>query len=220
MQSQGTDGLSRGDTLTGVMQGQSNLMFVPLHLSACERSPGIVNWCASWLQSNQSLHPLTPEDWFMRGHGITGWESNPDGIDVPIHNLDPTLVYLWHPPPAAADVAIEQLAFSQLKHPGLSQIFLCPRLMTHLWRKKLFKLADIVFTLPVGVRPDVWPSHMFEPLVVGIILPHLLVAPWSCRFTPTVLAMGCAMSSVWATVPGDECSLLWQLWDAPGGGEI
>jgi hypothetical protein len=36
---QGSDGLSRGDLLTGVMAGQSMLSFVPLHLSATERFP-------------------------------------------------------------------------------------------------------------------------------------------------------------------------------------
>jgi hypothetical protein len=36
---QGTDGLSRGDFSAGVMAGQQMLQFVPLHLSAGERSP-------------------------------------------------------------------------------------------------------------------------------------------------------------------------------------
>jgi hypothetical protein len=60
MQAQGTDGLSRGDTLSGIMRGQSHLMFAPLHLSACDRSQGVVSWCTSRLQANQRLHPLLP----------------------------------------------------------------------------------------------------------------------------------------------------------------
>jgi hypothetical protein len=160
----------------------------------------------------------------VRGHDITTWDTNQDGITIPVHNFDPSIVYLWHPPPAAADVAIEQLSFSRMKHPSLTHIFLCPCLMTHLWRKKLLKLADLVFSLPVGVRPAVWPSCMFEPLVVGIILPHLSVAPWSCRSTPALLAVGQGSPSVQAgpeqrslndTVPMRLVPFLADLWPPP-----
>ncbi len=36
---QGTDGLSRGDLVEGVMRGESMLSFVPLHRSCIDRSP-------------------------------------------------------------------------------------------------------------------------------------------------------------------------------------
>jgi hypothetical protein len=29
-------------------------------------------------------------------------------------------------------------------------VFLCPRLMTFAWRKKLFKICDLVFSIPPG----------------------------------------------------------------------
>ena len=45
---QGADGLSQGDILLGVMGGKSILSFVPLHLSALERSPMIKPWIESW----------------------------------------------------------------------------------------------------------------------------------------------------------------------------
>ena len=41
MVAQGTDGLSRGDLLEGVMKGDDFLSFVPLHQSALARSPGL-----------------------------------------------------------------------------------------------------------------------------------------------------------------------------------
>lgn len=43
--------------------------------------------------------------------------------------------------------------------------------MTHHWKKCLFKMADLVFTLPVSHCPCVWPFVMYEPLVIGVALP-------------------------------------------------
>jgi hypothetical protein len=42
-------------------------------------------------------------------------------------------------------------------------------LFTSLWRKKLFKVADVVLELPAG-KNDCWPMHMHEPLLVGLTL--------------------------------------------------
>ena len=47
MIAQGTDGLSRGEMYEGVMNSQSMLSFVPLHLSALARSPALVEWINS-----------------------------------------------------------------------------------------------------------------------------------------------------------------------------
>ncbi len=88
MQAQGTDALSWGDLTTGVMCNRDMLQFIPLHLSALDRSP-----------------PNTSD-------------TSP-------------LARLWTPPPAVADVALEQLSYSRHKHPDLLHIFICPRLMTH-----------------------------------------------------------------------------------------
>ena len=44
MMAQGTDGLSRGCLLEGVMQGTSILSFIPLHQTALERSPNLLMW--------------------------------------------------------------------------------------------------------------------------------------------------------------------------------
>jgi hypothetical protein len=44
MVAEGADGGSRGDLNQGVMAGQPILDFVPLHLSALERSPSLESW--------------------------------------------------------------------------------------------------------------------------------------------------------------------------------
>jgi hypothetical protein len=48
MISQGTDGLSRGDMLTGVMGGADMLAFITLALTAVERQPELMEWVDSW----------------------------------------------------------------------------------------------------------------------------------------------------------------------------
>lgn len=138
MVAQGTDGLSRGDLSDGVLQGHPFLDFVPLHESAMTRSSGIQPWCLSWLPPSSSLLPLRPEDWYGKGHGILGGTRNPDGLWVPTIANPKTHMFLWAPPPAAADVAVEQLGLSRHKRPDFLHIFICPRLMTHLWRKRLY----------------------------------------------------------------------------------
>jgi len=48
MQQQGTNELSRGCLMTGVMAGDKMLSFVPLHLSIIDSSPSLVAWVHSW----------------------------------------------------------------------------------------------------------------------------------------------------------------------------
>ena len=67
MIAQGTDGLSRADHSEGVMQGKPIANFVPLHLDALEREPGLRAWLT---QVTSGLEPtfLTPEGWYLTGH--------------------------------------------------------------------------------------------------------------------------------------------------------
>jgi len=220
MITQGTDGLSRGDLLQGVMRGQSMMTFVPLHLSAAERSPALLSWVQDWVTPGWTVQPLQPIDWFALGHGLTAWRPNLDGLPCPVSDVPFQTVMLWTPPPAAASTAVEQLSFSRMKRPHLAHVFVVPRLMTHLWRKQLFKLADLVFTLPVAFQPAVWPHDMFEPLIVGILLPFLPHSPWSRRHTPSVLEVGRSLSGVFSALSGDECAILRKLWYEPGGGGL
>ena len=70
MKSQGTDGVSRGNLKEGVSVGQAMLSFCPWHLSALERNSKLKRWFSTWLGNEAEF--LSPEDWFIRGHGISG----------------------------------------------------------------------------------------------------------------------------------------------------
>jgi hypothetical protein len=163
MISQGTDGLSRGISTEGVMTGKSLLSFVPLHLSALERQgPSLQDWVLGWFSGSLPPLILEPNDWFLRGHSYS--------------------TCVWSPPPAAADVAIEQLAYSIHKRPQHTHVVLVPRLMTARWRKLLGKVCNLIFTVPIG--SDVWALSQFEPLIVGLYLPLSRHKPWNLRNTP------------------------------------
>jgi hypothetical protein len=109
MISQGTYGLSQGDMLTGVMGGADMLTFIPLALTVIERQPELMEWVDSWWGTGNNSL-LTPEGW-----------------------------YVWCPPPAAADAALEQLCKFHLKRPGgVASLFIVPRLLTSRWIKRGF----------------------------------------------------------------------------------
>lgn len=72
---QGTDRLSRGDRNAGLMAGRPMSTFLPLHLSAEQRSGKLFEWCNEWagsdLLGDSDIHFLTPEEWYepmIRGH--------------------------------------------------------------------------------------------------------------------------------------------------------
>jgi hypothetical protein len=143
MMAQGTDALSRGVRNEGVMGGLSMLSFVPLHLSAVQQSPGLLPWVQSWCPT-ASIEPLTPSEWFERGHGISGGQVNMDGMWWPSETQEPWL--LWMPPPGAGAAALEELTISRHKRTCVNHIFICPHLMTQYWRCRLHRLADIVIS--------------------------------------------------------------------------
>jgi len=62
MIAQGTDGLSRGDLDSGVMRSADMLSFVPLHLSALERAPGLMPWLHTWTPG-LLLWSISPLEW-------------------------------------------------------------------------------------------------------------------------------------------------------------
>ena len=190
MIAQGTDGLSRGQLNEGVMDGPDMLDFVPLHLSALTRHPELEQWVSSWIGSD--LITLTPTDWFSRGHDVIGGKVCEDGFWRP---LEAAGAYLWTPPPAAADVALEQLRIARIKRQASTHVFVCPRLMTPIWLKQLHKAADLVFTVPAGV--SCWPDAMFEPLLIGVVFPFLSFSPWQLKGCPKLLSLGRQLSRVW-----------------------
>jgi hypothetical protein len=211
MIAQGTDSLSRGEFTNGVMSGHSMLQFVPLHLSAMTRAPTLLPWIRSWTRSS-TLSPLAAEEWFTLGHGLDGgsYDSEYCWIPKPARQT----IFLWIPPPAAAYAAIDELALSRHKRTHLLHIFICPRLCTHLWRKKLFKTADIVLELPPRPVPP-WTLDMHEPLILAFVLPFVSFFPWELSSTIPVLDLGRQVQRLWKDTQGDVGPLLWELCNLP-----
>eukprot|EP00978_Attheya_sp_CCMP212_P013320 scaffold33445_cov54-Attheya_sp.AAC.2 len=96
MIAQGTDGLSRGDHSQGVMQGLPMTAFIPLHIDPFERSPKLKRFVED-MCGNLKPKFLSPTEWFTEEHKVG--------------------TFVWSPPPAAAEVVVEQLGFARLKRP-------------------------------------------------------------------------------------------------------
>ena len=77
MMAQGTDGLSRGEMLEGVLGRELNFKHIPLHSSAVQLSSTLVAWIKLWLGEEATF--LNNEDWCDRGHGIDGGTLTGDG---------------------------------------------------------------------------------------------------------------------------------------------
>jgi hypothetical protein len=112
MIAQGTDGLSRADHSTGVMQGRDIRDWIPLHRSALEREPRVVDW-SSDVTKGMDFRTLAPDDWFAARHEFGN--------------------FIWAPPPAATDVVVEQLGKAMLRRPESMHILIVPRLMAGRW---------------------------------------------------------------------------------------
>ena len=209
MKWQGTDGLSRGNLLEGVMKGENMLTYVPLHLSALERSPRLLSWIKSWIEIPEAppLEVLKPEDWFTRGHDLEGGKILDHGIYYPSYRSG---VFLWHPPPGAADIACEEIRKARLKRTSSTHILVCPRLLTPYWRSHLHRSADLLFEIPAG--GDYWPKGMFEPLILAIYFPFVPHRPWQLRHTPSLVEVGDRMQRMWKDRDYSQRSVLCQLW--------
>eukprot|EP00980_Cylindrotheca_fusiformis_P023557 scaffold10595_cov116-Cylindrotheca_fusiformis.AAC.1 len=139
----GADGGSRGDLNQGSMAGILILTYVPLHLSAEERSVGVENWVRSWWGTDLGeLETLTPEGWFDNSQRAEG-------------------PFLWLPPPAAADVVAEMLGEAKIKRPQGTHVVVVPRLMTGRWRRALLKETDFSFVVRPGTNLGACPELPF-----------------------------------------------------------
>jgi hypothetical protein len=166
MIAQGVDGLSRGDLTMGVMAGESMLSFVPLHLSCDDRVRGI---------STLLVSTLLPEP------DSTEWRQLDAGqwFTLPFHQDGH---FVWTPPPAVADVAVERLAEAFHIRPWNTHVIVVPTLMTQRWRRQLSKAADLVLTLPFD--DELWPEcAQFERLTFAVICPLLRCSPWRVKLT-------------------------------------
>ena len=172
----GVDGLSRGETGEGVMQGKEMLSFIPLHLDAMERSNGAVHtWVESWWLSELKLVKLTPDGWYDRVFD--------EGC------------FLWVPPPAAADAAVEQLCRNYQLHEGNFNIIIVPRLFTSRWREQLVKVEDLLVTIPFN--DSFWPKSQNEPLILAIVFPFHSTKPWKLRGTTLLVNCERELQEVW-----------------------
>ena len=164
------------------------LSFVPLHLGAVERSPGLLDWISSWAEkvNDQPLELLSPEGWYERGHDVVGGELNADGVWLPTYQ---TGTMLWAPPPGAARQAIEELRQARQKRQGSMHVFACPRLMYGEYRRHFFKAADLVIVVKAGVC-SWWPAEMHESLMIGLFFPYLSRCPWELRKTHLMVGLG------------------------------
>ena len=176
---QGTDGLSRGSMFEGVMQGQSMLHHLPLHIGALDRCPALEAWIKEWAGSyGMTPEVLSPEDWFERGHDFIGsGRTNVDGYWIPMYKRG---TMIWSPPPGVDRFAIEELRQARHKRQDSLHIFVCPRLMFDEWRRHMYKSADLIFEIPAGVS-EIWPATMHETLIVCIYFPYLNRKPWELR---------------------------------------
>ena len=180
MMHQGTDGISRGHLREGVSLGASMLSFCPWGLCALQRSPTLLPWLKEVF--GKELEVLSPTDWYRRGHDHLGGKLDERGF----YRLNiKSGIYLWHPPPAAADAAIEELRKARLKRRKSTHIVVIPRLVTTLWLKQLYKSAD--FLINITNTHPFWPEPMLEPLVLAISFPYSRHNPWQLKSTPKLL---------------------------------
>ena len=180
MMAQGTDGISRGHLREGISLGASMISFCPWGTCALQRSSTLLPWLKEVF--GHELEVLMPNDWYRRGHDHKGGKIDEKGFYRV--NIQPGL-FLWHPPPAAADAAIEELRKARLKRRESTHIIVIPRLVTTLWLKQLYKTAD--FLINVTNTHPFWPAAMLEPLVLAICFPYSNHAPWQLKSTPKLL---------------------------------
>ena len=186
---QGTDGFSRGDLENGVATGTDMLSYVPLNDTAFERQPDLEIWLRSSLLGTWTT--LSADGWYDEGMRAGQ--------------------FIWCPAPAAADAALDQLCESKHIRPEGSHIFVCPALLTPRWRRKLGKIADYLFCVPVGSR--VWGREHHEPVIVGLICPFLSSSPWQVKHCAAFLAqVNLGLPKVWSEDLTDERDCLRKFW--------
>ena len=126
MIAQGSDGLSRGNVLEGVMRGTPIDSFIPLNKSSLERSETLKNWLKSWTKGR--LEFFQPRDWFLQGHDVVEgkFEVNVDGFKWPTYQKG---AFVWSPPPAAAETMLEELRKACHRRTKSTHVIIILRLM-------------------------------------------------------------------------------------------
>ena len=204
MKAQGTDGVSRGSLRSGVTVGEEMIEYCPWGKDPLHVSPLLKTWLESWLGKNTIF--LTPKDWYTRGHDIDGGSYNEKRFWYPKYRKG---IYVWSPPPAAADACLEELRKARMKRKASMHIVIIQNLMTPTWLKQLYKAADCIFTIPAC--HDFWPAKNFESLSVAILFPYLPYRPFQLKSTPKMLDMGRRLCKVFKEDKVDGRDILLKL---------
>ena len=212
MKLQGSDGLSRGNLLEGVMTGKDILSYIPLAKTALDRSPKLLRWIKSWAVERKfcsqgfGVEVLDENDWFVKGHDIDGGYVR---HNMYYHQYRKG-TYLWNPPPAAADIACEEIRKARTKRDKSTHIFICPRLLTPYWRSHLHRSADLILEIPAG--GEYWPIEMHEPLILALFFPRLQHRPWQLRQSPSIMELGDRLQRMWRLGDYSQGPILRKLW--------
>ena len=211
MIAQGTDALSRGSLLEGVMSGKDMLGFVDLGKSAFDRHPPLLDFIRD-VSGRPDLEVLEPRDWFFKGHGIKGGHKDRHGVWIPEHEKNGE-TYLWAPPPVVADAALEELLKAVHKRQDAYHFIIIPRIFSPHWFRLFCKLCDVSTLLPVGSSH--WPSTMHEPVWFGLVLPFVKHRPWKLKRSPYVVELEGGLRRVLSTGEGDGRDILRKLLQLP-----
>ncbi len=173
-----------------------------------DQFPQLSAWVCSWAPCSD-IYLCTPEDWFLLGYGLDRGSYN--GGHAWVLALSIHMTFLWIPAPTATKTVVNEVALSQHKHSHLCHNFVRPRLFTHLWHKKLYKVAGIIFELPTG-HQACWPTSMHESLLMGVTIPFISHFAWQFRQCSIILEVGREVWHLWKGAVGDIRSALHQLW--------
>ena len=177
-----------------------------MNKTALEVNSDLLPWIQTWFNTPYDVEVLDPKGWFLRGHDIFGFQKNLDGLTQPV--LKPG-AFIWAPPPAAAEVAIEELRKARHKRQLSYHLFVCPKLMKYNWIGQLFKGADLV--AEVKAQNFYWSANQHESLIIGFFFPFISHRPWQLRRSPFLLDVGRLLQRVWREKQGSEGSILQQL---------
>jgi hypothetical protein len=132
---------------------------------------------------------------------------------MPIHGPK-NQIFLWSPQPPVADATLEQLLMAWHKCTNTFHVVLIPQLMTPCWRQLFNKACDFTFIVLPGTL--FWPTDMFEPLWVGVVLPFTQHRPWCFKQAPLLVEMGGELRRMLEDSEEDAQDLLRKLLKLPG----
>jgi hypothetical protein len=92
-------------------------------------------------------------------------------------------------------------------------VVVIPRLMAPRWQRLFNKVCDFTFVASPGL--PFWPTNMYEPLWVCIVLPFAHCRPWSLKQAPLLVEMERDVRRVLETGEGDAGNLLRKLLHLP-----